>query len=183
VDIWSEFLLDDSDLMNLRSAWLNILANSNWKPGEDCLINASRISVHCDRDMDQLFGELQALASFYRSKDLMLDISKALGLPNSSIRLTSDTVMRSGVRQTCSYIEILDSEITYQMACEGIKAWKSIEVDRTYFRIQSVNAVAMLDDEFQENFFFDKATGGESKLEIGKRAIPEWEKKLNSFFS
>ena len=183
VDIWSEILLDDSNLMSLRSAWLNILANRNWKPGEESLINASRISVHCDRDMDQLFGELQALASFHRSKDLSFDISKALGLPNSSVRLTSDTVMRSGVRQTCSYIEILDSEITYQMACEGIKTWKSIEVDRTYFRIQSVNAVAVLDDEFQENFFFDKATGDESKLETGKRTIPEWEKRLNSFFS
>ena len=183
VDIWSKKLMDDTDRVNLRSAWLNILANKNWKPGKDCLINALRISVHCDRDMDQLFGKLHALASFHRSKDLMLDISKALGLPNSSVRLNSDTVMRFGVKQTCSYIELSDADLTFQMACEGMQAWKSIEVDRTYFRIQSAKAVAIIDDEFYENFFFDKATGDESKLETGKRAIPEWEKRLNSLFA
>ena len=183
VDIWSKKLMDDTERVNLRSAWLNILANKNWKPGKDCLINALRISVHCDRDMDQLFGKLHALASFHRSKDLMLDISKALGLPNSSVRLNSDTVMRFGVKQTCSYIELSDADLTFQMACEGMQAWKSIEVDRTYFRIQSANAVAIIDDEFYENFFFDKATGDESKLETGKRAIPEWEKRLNSLFA
>ena len=113
----------------------------------------------------------------------MLDISKALGLPNSSVRLNSDTVMRFGVKQTCSYIELSDADLTFQMACEGMQAWKSIEVDRTYFRIQSANAVAIIDDEFYENFFFDKATGDESKLETGKRAIPEWEKRLNSLFA
>lgn len=183
VDIWSKKLMDDTDRVNLRSAWLNILANKNWKPGKDCLINALRISVHCDRDMDQLFGKLHALASFHRSKDLMLDISKALGLPNSRVRLNSDTLMRFGVKQTCSYIELSDADLTFQMACEGMQAWKSIEVDRTYYRIQSANAVAIIDDEFHENFFFDKATGDESKLETGKRAIPEWEKRLNSLFA
>ena len=143
---------------------------------------AAKISVYCDGDKDDLFNELCELASYHVAGELNRSIARALGLPMSSVRMSSDTVMRSGIRQTCSYIDLVSSELTSQMACDGIQVWKSIDADRNYFRIQSANAVAIIDEEFNENIYFDKVNGDESKLNIDRRSIPDWEKRLNSLF-
>jgi hypothetical protein len=182
LDAWLNLWSNNSDCLDLRATWHNILANTNWKPGEGSLIMAAKISVHCDGDLDHLFNELYELASFHVASELNRSISRALGLPMSNVHMSSDTVMRSGNRQTCSYIDLVGSELTSQMACDAIQAWKSLDVDRNYFRIQSANAVAIIDEEFNENIFFDKTNGYESKLKIGKPPIPDWEKRLNNLF-
>ena len=182
LDAWLNLWSNDSDCIVLRTAWHNILANTNWKPSEGSLIMAAKISVYCDGDKDDLFNELCELASYHVAGELNRSIARALGLPMSSVRMSSDTVMRSGIRQTCSYIDLVSSELTSQMACDGIQVWKSIDADRNYFRIQSANAVAIIDEEFNENIYFDKVNGDESKLKIDRRSIPDWEKRLNTLF-
>ena len=182
VDAWWDIWSKDLTCLELRSTWHKILENESWKPDRDCLNRASRISVQCDGDKDQLFNELFELASYHEVSELNRAISLALGVPVSSLCLATDTVMRSGVRQTCTYIDLDCEKFTLQMACDGIKAWKSIETERIYFRLQSSTAVAILDEEFHEEVFFDKATGDEIALELGDQEVPEWEKNLNKLF-
>ena len=146
------------------------------------MILASKISNHCDDNIDQLSGELYALAAYFVTKESNHVFSRALGLPTSKIRMKSDTVMRSGRRQTCEYLDVAESELTLQMACDAIQAWKSIDAERNYFRIHSVNAVAIFDEEFNEKIFFDKTTGNESELQILRLPIPHWEKRLKNLF-
>ncbi len=183
VDAWWDIWSREETCLDLRSAWHKILVNKNWKPDRDCLNRASIISFQCNGDKDQLFNELFELASYHEVSELNRAISLALGVPVSSLRLATDTVMRSGVRQTCTYIDLDCEKFTLQMACDGIKAWKSIETDRSYFRLQSSAAVAILDEEFNEKVFFDKATGDEIALELGDQEVPDWEKNLNKLFA
>ena len=49
--------------------------------------------------------------------------------------------------------------------------------------MQSETAVAILDEEFDLEIFFDKTTGDEMALKIGIRKVPNWEKKLNKLFA
>ena len=182
VDAWWDLWSNESDCIELRNTWHKILENSNWKPGKSSLILASKISNHCDDNIDQLSGELYALAAYFVTKESNHVFSRALGLPTSKIRMKSDTVMRSGRRQTCEYLDVAESELTLQMACDAIQAWKSIDAERNYFRINSVNAVAIFDEEFNENIFFDKTTGNESELQIYGLPIPHWEKRLKNLF-
>lgn len=183
VDAWWDIWSREETCLDLRSAWHKILLNKNWKPDRDCLNRASKISVQCDGDKDQLFNELFELASYHEVSELNRAISLALGVPVSSLRLATDTVMRSGVRQTCTYIDLDCEKFTLKMACDGLKAWKSIETERIYFRLQSSTAVAILDEEFHEEVFFDKATGDEIALELGDQEVPDWEKNLNKLFA
>jgi len=182
VDAWWDIWSREEPCLGLRSAWHKILLNESWKPDRDCLNRASRISVQCDGDKDQLFNELFELASYHELSELYRAISLALGVPISSLRLATDTVMRSGVRQSCTYMDLDCEKFTLQMACDGIKTWKSIETERNYFRLQSNTAVAILDEEFHEEVFFDKTTGDEIALDIGDQEVPNWEKKLTDLF-
>jgi len=183
VDAWWDIWSREETCLDLRSAWHKILVNESWKPDNDCLKRASKISVRCDGNKDQLFNELFELASYHEVSELNRAISSALGVPVSSLRLATDTVMRSGMRQTCTYIDLDGEKLTLQMACDGIKTWKSIETERSYFRLQSNTAVAILDEEFHEEVFFDKTTGDEIALDIGDQEVPDWEKNLNKLFA
>jgi len=183
VDAWWDIWSREETCLDLRSVWHKILLNESWKPDRDCLNRASRISVQCDGDKDQLFNELFELASYHEIGELNQKISSALGVPISSVRLSTDTVMRSGIKQTCNYFDLEDTQLTLQMACDGIQIWKTIEPERSYFRLQSDSAVAIFDQEFNENIFFDKITGEETELEISNRFIPIWEKNLNKLFA
>lgn len=183
VDAWWDIWSRAETCLDLRSAWHKILENENWKPDEDCLKRASKISGHCNGNKDQLFDELFELASYHEVSELNRAISQALSIPISSLRMATDTVMRSGMRQTCTYMDLDSEKLTLQMACEGIRTWKSIETERSYFRLQSKTAVAILDEEFHEEIFFDKTTGHEVALDIGDQEVPDWEKNLKKLFA
>jgi hypothetical protein len=82
------------------------------------------------------------------------------------------------VTEECTYLEVIGFDLTLEAAQEACAIWEAYEPGRRYFRIQASNAVAVLDIDHGDRFFFDKEGGSETALEVGSRPSTPWEARL-----
>jgi hypothetical protein len=180
-DAWCQVWEESADVRPLRSVWRRFLESDDWLPEAEALSKAAAVTLECDGDESRLFDDLYDLAATFHESERDGEIAACLGIPTTSLEMKWSQVHRGGPAgsiEECEYLEIAGIDLSQKSAQEACAIWKAYEPHRRYFRIQAVNAVAILDLGHNESVYFDKRNDTEKALDVGSRSSAPWEVRL-----
>jgi hypothetical protein len=180
-DAWCHVWSTAMDVRPLRDVWRQFLTSEDWVPESGALARAAAVTNECEGDEGRLFDDLYDLATHMQDSERNEEIAERLGINRSGIEVKRSKVQRggeAGIEEEHSYLEISGVEVSREDARDVFAIWKAFEPRQRYFRIQAPNAVAVLDLDYDQRFYFDRADGSEHVLDVGSRPAPPWEVRL-----
>ena len=177
---WWAWEMDDGG-SSLRRMWCHILESKQWLPNSNVLSSAADLSQNYSGDPDSLLEDLQALALHTEKHEFISDMAVLAGVKTSEIRLTGGSVMANGEYLSTPILEISTLGVAESQVVSLINEWIIREPERWYFRVQSEDFMAFVDSKHQTTKHFDKTTGIEKELDLGKTLVPLWKKRLDAF--
>lgn len=181
VDVWRQLSQDDAYFRPLRDSWRQFLVSDDLAIQEGVLSRAAAVALACKGDDGRLLDDLYNLATKTDVSELELGIAECVGSQFAGLEEKCGRVRRggeSGHDENCPYFEISGVSLTLDLAEEILAVWKSFEPRRRYFRIESSNAVAVLDVDFGDRFFYLKESDEELTLQVIPRPKSRWEERL-----
>ena len=176
---WWAWEMDDGG-SSLRRMWCHILESKQWLPNSNVLSSAADLSQNYSGDPDSLLEDLQALALHTEKHEFISDMAALAGVKTSEIRLTGGSVMSNGEYLSTPILEISTLGVAESQVVSVINEWIIREPERSYFRVQSEDFMAFVDSKHQTTKHFDKTTGIEKELDLGKTLVPLWKKRLDA---
>lgn len=160
----------------LRDTWRGFLENEHWTSAPGALPAAAAVGMYVDGSVEQVADDMTELAEITYTSELTVEVATQLGISPNSLEDDEADVNIGHIE----FYRITDPtyRLTADRAGAAISAWKNSEADRTYFRIAATNAVAVIDTEAGEGFFYAHDTGEEEPLGLVLPVAPRWRKRL-----
>lgn len=177
-DVWWHVWENDLPVFDLRTAFQKFLGSGLWDSDPEAFRQAAGAALRSGDSVERLFENLYSLAAFYEEFEMVNSLASCLGVPASEMREIQDTVMRGGVRSSCTLFRIESLEMTSELAARTLALWHHIAPDADYLRLETKNAIAAVDLEHDHGFYFDRQSRTDVPLRLGVRVVPNWEVRL-----
>jgi hypothetical protein len=177
-DAWWHIWSEDDDPIPLRGVWRRFLETGLWQAAPLVLRDAAAASMYCEGDEDRLYADLYDLAAHFEGAELQRELSRDLAISTSQLQTRRDAVMRGGAKYDCAFFKVTGAIVDADAAAQAFAIWKAFEPERTYFRLETDDSIAVVDLEAGDGFYFHRPTGTDIPLQIGEQSPSAWEAGL-----